>query len=349
MYYFIYLLLQLVGLSARGPSANTGQPVGSGHLPVVVADAQGLLHLVYGQDSTIYYAAASSRFESPVAVATLPNLVAGAKRGPQVAVTDRYVVITAVNRTGDVFAYSLDRRTRHWSSATRINDVPAIAKEGFQAVAGASDGTFHAVWLDLRGDRQNKIVGTTSHDGGRTWSANQTIYRSPDGSVCECCRVSLTARGSDVYVQFRNWLGGSRDLYLAHSSDGGLTWAPAQKSGTGTWKLNACPMDGGAVVLTPSGQPLTAWRRDTVLYTCVPGQPEQRIIAGRNVTVAAGQSGTVLAWDAGGTVWLKSGNEPPIALGTGQMPSVAIVGQTALCVWEDKGQVMMRSVQVAGR
>ncbi len=351
MNYLFYLLLHWYGLSITGQSQNTGQVVAVGHLPVVVADARGVIHLAYGQDSTIYYATATgatARFDAPVAVAVLPNLVAGAKRGPQVAVTNQNVVITAVNRMGDIFAWSLDRHTGRWSSAVRINDVPAIAKEGFQAVTGASDGTFHAVWLDLRGDKQNKIVGTTSHDGGRTWSPNQVIYRSPDGSVCECCRVSITARGKDVYVQFRNWLGGSRDLYLTHSADGGRTYAPAQKTGTGTWKLNACPMDGGAVVLTPSGQPLTVWRRDTVLYTCVPGQPEQAIATGRNITAATGNAGTVLAWDQGGTVWVKSGNGLPAALGTGQMPGVAITGQTALCVWEEKGQVMMGRVKLTG-
>ncbi len=343
------MLLQLGVVLAHGQTAETGQKVAMGHLPVVSTDAGGTVHLVYGQDSTIYYATAtgqSAGFSQPVAVATLSKLVTTAKRGPQVAATKDYVVITAVNRGGDVFGYSLDRRTGKWSAATRMNDVPTVALEGFQAVAGAINGTFHSVWLDLRDDRKNKIVGATSQDGGRTWSANRVIYRSPSGTVCECCKVSIAARNNDVYVQFRNFLDGSRDLHLAHSTDGGKTFPSVQKLGAGTWKLNACPMDGGAVVLSPTGQPLTTWRRETMLYTCQPGQPEQAVAVGKNVTLASGTAGSVVAWDEQGTVWLKQNDSQPVALGKGQMPSLAVVGQSVVCVWEANGQVMLATVSL---
>ncbi|WP_421827700.1 sialidase family protein [Larkinella sp.] len=344
---FFYLVLYGFAILLTGPVADSDHLVAPGHLPVVVAEPSGKLHLTFGQDSAIYYATTSTKtasFGTPTVVAVLPNLVAGAKRGPQIAVTAQYVVISAVNRAGDLFAYSLDRATGRWSSAVRMNDVPQIAKEGFQAVAGASRGVFHAAWLDLRDDKKNKIVGTTSRDGGRTWSANHVIYRSPDGTVCECCRVSMAAKNNDVYVQFRNWLDGSRNLYLAHSTDGGKTYAPAQKLGTGTWPLKACPMDGGAVAVSAAGQPFTAWRRENTLYTCQPGEPEQAIATGRNVTLTAGSTGPLLAWDDAGTVWVKSGNKPAVSVGKGQMPSVAVAGKTAVCVWELEGKVMTGTV-----
>lgn len=348
MRYLFVFLLPLWVVSAKAQSITTPQKVASGHLPVIIADADadGMVHLVYGQDSTIYYATAKNQttsFSSPGKVATLPDLVAGAKRGSQVAITNQYIVITAVNRQGDIFAYSLNRATNQWSPAVPINDVPQIAKEGFQAIAGTNNGTFHVAWLDLRDDKKNKIVGATSRDGGRTWSANQVIYRSPDGTVCECCKVSIAAKDNDVYVQFRNWLDGSRNLYLAHSTDGGKTYVTAQKLGTGNWKLTACPMDGGAVVLSATGRPLTTWRRENMLYTCSPGEPEKPITTGRNVTLALGTARPVLAWDEGGTVWVKSADNPAIAMGRGQMPSVAVSGKMAFCVWESDGQIMINS------
>ena len=326
---------------------STPQKVALGHLPVVQADAKGTMHLVYGLDSTIYYTTANSAtdsFKLPTRVATLSNLVAGAKRGPQLAISEQFIVITAVNRQGDIFAYSLNRTTKQWSPAVRINDVPQVAKEGFQAVVGTGNDIFHATWLDLRDDKKNKIVVATSRDGGHSWSANQVIYHSPDGSVCECCRVSIAARDNDVYVQFRNWLDGARNLYLAHSTDGGKTYGSAQKLGIGSWQLTACPMDGGAVVLLPSGHPLTTWRRQNTLYTCLLGQPETSVATGRNVTIALDTDKPVLAWDEGGSVWVKSADNSAITIGKGQMPSLAVSGKTALCVWESEGQVMTNSV-----
>lgn len=345
----ITLLSFLFGLLTPEPP-NSEQRLAAGHLPVVVTDPAGTVHLTYGQDSTIYYATASgqpARFSQPIAVATLHELVAGAKRGPQIAATDRYVVITVVDRTGDLFSYTLDRRSGKWSGATRLNDVPAVAKEGFQAVASASAGTFHAVWLDLRGNGQNKIVGATSTNGGRTWAANRVIYQSPGGSVCECCRVSIAARNNDVYVQFRNWLDGSRDLYLAHSRDGGRTYPSVQKLGAGTWKLAGCPMDGGGLALTKSGKPTTVWRREKTLYACQPGEPEKALTTGQNVTIASNATGSTTAWDDNGTVWLQHNSHAPTALGKGKMPSLALTGQAAVCVWEADGQVMMRNISIS--
>jgi hypothetical protein len=339
------LALFITSQVACGFTASA-QPVATGHLPVVAVDKSGTIHLVYGQDSTIYYISSlknTSSLSKPNEVAVLPNLVAHAKRGPQLAVTDQYVVITAVDKVGDVFAYSLDRRTNRWSPATRINDVPAIAKEGFQAVAGTHNGTFHSAWLDLRDDKKNKIVGATSTDGGRTWSTNKVIYRSPSGTVCECCKVSIVAKSEDVYVQFRNWLDGSRDIYLAHSKDGGRTYAQPEKLGRDTWKLNACPMDGGAVALERLGKPLTVWRRENKLFTCQPGEPEQEIATGRNVTLATASKNRAIAWDEAGTVWLKINDKSPASLGKGQMPSIALTSQAAICVWESDGQIMMQS------
>ena len=45
-----------------------------------------------------------------------------------------------------------------------------------------------------------------------------------------------------------NSLDGNRDMYLVRSEDGGRTFGPPEKLGAGTWKLAACPMDGGDLV-----------------------------------------------------------------------------------------------------
>ncbi|MEJ7682118.1 MAG: sialidase family protein [Segetibacter sp.] len=101
-------------------------------------------------------------------------------------------------------------------------------------------------WL-LKSPKGQNVYGAKSVDGGKTWSKNILVYESPDSTVCECCKPSVTMKGNNVYVMFRNWLNGSRDLYVIKSSDGGKSFAQAQKLGKGSWKLNGCPMDGGGL------------------------------------------------------------------------------------------------------
>ncbi len=110
-------------------------------------------------------------------------------------------------------------------------------------VLSADGQNAFAVWLDLR-DKHNKIFGAKSTDGGKTWGKNIMIYASPDTTVCECCKPSVVMKGNNIYVMFRNWLNGNRDLHIIQSTDIGLNFGQAQKLGAGSWTLNGCPMDG---------------------------------------------------------------------------------------------------------
>src|SRR5207249_5361510 len=123
-----------------------------------------------------------------------------------------------------------------------------------------------AVWLELRENKQNKIFGEKSNDSRKTWSKNSLIYASPDSTVCECCKPSVAMKGTAVYVMFRNWLNGNRDLYLIRSSDGGNTFGHAQKLGNGNWALNGCPMDGGGLTINKNGDPETVGKRQSKIF-----------------------------------------------------------------------------------
>src|SRR6476620_9685371 len=103
------------------------------------------------------------------------------------------------------------------------------------------------------------------------------IYASPDTTVCECCKPSVAVKGNNVFVMFRNWLNGNRDLYLIQSSDGGIKFGEAKKLGIGSWALNGCPIDGGNVVIDKDGNPLTVWNRKGIIYACRPGQEEIKL------------------------------------------------------------------------
>ena len=145
MLHLLYTFLYWGALITNYPSLTNARLIAKGHLPVITADAEGRVHLVYGQDSTIHYAMLNGQSKPLVqTVAVLSGLVAVAKRGSQLALTGNSIVITAVNRAGNLFAYSREQKTNQWSTPTRINDVPEVAKEGFQAVAGTASSTVYA-------------------------------------------------------------------------------------------------------------------------------------------------------------------------------------------------------------
>ena len=251
MVYVPALLLFVLSL-LPGP-ANEGQQIGQGIHPSVTTDPAGGVHVVYGRGSVVFYTASRNgeTYSEPVLVDSVPGLHLGASRGPQIAATATSVVITAIDKPGNIWAYSLNRATGKWLPRVRVTDVADMAKEGFVALTAGSDNVYNAAWLDLRGNKHNKLVGSRSTDGGQTWSPNKIIYESPDGTVCECCQLSEVSQGTHVALMFRNFLNGSRDMYLLESTDGGQTFGKAQKVGEGTWKLNACPNGWWRIVYGP--------------------------------------------------------------------------------------------------
>ena len=89
-----------------------------------------------------------------------------------------------------------------------------------------------------------------------------------------------------MWAMWRNWLGGSRDFYVASSSDGGATFQAAEKLGRGTWPLNACPMDGGGIISAGKNGVFTTWRREDRVFTARSGEAEVEIGAGKDPALA---------------------------------------------------------------
>jgi hypothetical protein len=164
-------------------------------------------------------------------------------------------------------------------------------------MAAGPQGRLYCVWLDLR-NKRTEIMGASSTDGGKTWSENRLVYRSPDGSVCECCHPSVAfAPDGTLFVMWRNSLGGYRDMYLARSKDGGRTFESAVRLGTGTWQLDACPMDGGAIAVDEAGAVHTVWRREKTVYaTNGKPKPESRLGDGEQPWLTLTSTGPAIVW-----------------------------------------------------
>ena len=340
LFFFILISVAFLSSCQDGKTENESTVIGQGQMPNVARDNFGNIHVVYGNGDSILYAYSTDKgktFSSPSLIAVLPKLTASHTRGPQIAATSNGLSVTACNNRGDIFSFCKDA-SGHWLQSARVNDVDTVAKENLMALAADGDNVF-AVWLDLR-DKHNKIFGAKSIDGGKTWSKNIMVYASPDKTVCACCKPSVAIKGNNVYVMFRNWLDGNRDLYLIQSSDGGNSFGEAQKLGKGNWALNGCPMDGGSVVINKNGNPETVWNRKGTIYACEPGKEEIKLGEGRSCTMESINGKEVYAWVEDGNIIVMKPQGMKKNLGKGQLPILKDVNNDhVLCVWENDKQI----------
>jgi len=330
----------------NNPEAND-VIIANGQMPAIAKDNNQNLHVVYGTGDSIMYTYSNDKgksFSAPSVVSVLPGLVASHMRGPQIAATANGINIIACNNMGDIFSYN-KKGDENWIKGNKVNDVDTIAKEGFISVSGDEQNEF-AVWLDLRNNRRNKIYGAKSNDGGKTWSQNQLVYVSPDSTVCECCKPSVLVKGNNVYVMFRNWLMGNRDLYLIQSSDGGKGFRQAQKLGNGNWKLNGCPMDGGGLAISKEGIQ-TVWRREKNIYASMPGLPEEEIGQGKGCTIETVNGKNIYAWNDNESVILLDEKGTKKIVGKGDLPTIkAIDNYHVICIWEKDKQIHASIVEL---
>jgi len=234
-------------------------------------------------------------------VADVPNLSLGMRRGPRIAATGKTVVVSAIGgklgkgKDGDLFAWRSIDGGQNWYGPVMVNDVPASAREGLHAMAAGKDGAFACTWLDLR-NKQTELRLATSKDGA-TWSENHLAYQAPDGPICQCCHPSIAFdQQGTVHLLWRNLIAGDRDMYRSSSADGGAVFSSAVKLGRGSWKLNACPMDGGSFDVH-DGRVVTAWRRERIVYaTFGDDGNEVRLGPGEQPVIASTSAGAVVAW-----------------------------------------------------
>jgi len=344
-------LLLALALAVDPAAVVVGAELASPRQPQLAVGDDGVIHLVFGDGTRLYYThskgVAPLRFARPVKVADVPNMPLGMRRGPRVAAAGNTIVVTAIGgpkgkgRDGDLFAWRSTDVGKTWKGPARVNDAEASAREGLHAMAASPDGTFACTWLDLR-TRRTTLQVSTSKDGQK-WSSNVLAYESPSGSICECCHPSLVYdENKSLHLFWRNSIDGFRDMYRSVSTDGGKSFAAALKLGIGSWKLNACPMDGGSIAIH-EGKALTAWRREHVVYaTFGDDEKEVRLGDGEQPAVAALDSGALVVWikrRPGDLLLQREMDAKPTRLATDAADPVAASssdGKHAIIAWEGK-------------
>jgi hypothetical protein len=272
-------------------------------------------------------------------------MLLGRHRGPRVAISGNTIVVSAIaSDPGDLLAWRSIDGGRTWSAPVVVNDTPKAAREGLHAMAADAEGHMAMAWLDDRTAPGKKLYGAFSNDAGKTWSHNVMLYQSPERTICECCHPSLVSLGRGEFgVMWRNAVGGSRDLYAMRLRDGAASGAPA-KQGTGTWKLDACPMDGGGIVAR-NGQLSSAWRRDHEIYLAEAGKPEIKLGAGQDVSLGSNDRGLYAIWTADGGIDLYAAGKTTRLAPVGAFPAiVSLADGSMLAAWEENGAISLTNV-----
>ena len=340
----LYLALLLaMRLTPQTPDAPLKQPQ--------MAVQGDTIAMTYGARNAVYFVRSDDggrTFSKAVKVAEAPYIALGMHRGPRiVSLRNNAIVISAITggvrgKEGDLMSWRSTDGGKKWSPGVQVNDTKHAAREGLHGMAARPDGTVWTVWLDLRANRM-QLYGSVSRDGGATWGVNQRIYDSPDGHICECCHpTALLGPDGQMFAMWRNWLGGSRDLYVAESRDGS-TWN-ARKLGSGTWPLNACPMDGGGIVLDSKGSLHSAWRRDGTVYATGADGKEIQLGQGKNPAIAASKHGIYVAWQEGPNVVIRKPSGT-VTLGPGTFPTLASTGDRVYAAWERDGAIQLELIR----
>ena len=314
-------------------------------------------HTVYvacGTPTSLIVARSENNGEFFLPARTIPitgHLSLGMHRGPRIVALGDTVIVSAIvgdqggGKDGDVLVWRSADRGQRWSKPVRINGVAGSAREGLHAMV-ANGSTVAAAWLDLR-EKGTTLATAVSADGGATWDSDVVAYRSPTGTICECCHPSLAVEASGrITAMFRNERDGARDMYLVSSGDGGTTWDAARRLGTGTWMLKACPMDGGALLLGHKGELQTVWRREQTVYLATPGAAEVALATGVNPAMALSGGGPVVLWNGadGLTVQVPDG-KPTTVDRAGRFGAIAVTGSGAAVVAFERGVIAVARQQ----
>jgi hypothetical protein len=329
-------------LQPVSPTAPNRQPQ--------LASGNGMVAMVFGSGESIWFTGSSDNgrtWGKAAKVADLPKLLLGRHRGPRVIISGNTIVVSAVSSDpGDLLAWRSTDGGRTWSKPVTVNDQPKASREGLHAMAADAEGHLAAAWLDDRrlDDRTpngKRLFGAFSNDGGATWGKNVLLYQSPDGTICQCCSPSLVSLGNAEFVaMFRNAIGGSRDLYTLRLG-GGKPVGAAEKAGVGTWKLDACPMDGGGMAMQ-NGKIATAWRREHDVYLAEPGKPEIKVGTGMDVAFGANKQGFYVLWStpAGIEMHVPNAMKSTHLSDVGAFPAIVTLPDGGmLAAWEEQGAI----------
>ena len=272
--------------------------------PAIRRFPQREVYVVYGTPNSVQIVRSTNKgatFEPPRTIAQVGALALGYRRGPRVVVVGNTILVTAIagekgrGQDEDLRSWHSIDRGETWSDDGRIHEAAGAAREGLHALARGINGQVFCAWIDLA-EGEPRICGALSSIPylGR-WGETRVVYGDASG-ICPCCAPStaIDAKGR-IYVMWRGNAHGARDMVVAWSDDQGATFSEPRKIGTGTWPLEACPMDGGGIEAR-SGRLRSVWRRESDIFLAQLGDAERKIGEGEQPCLVWTRADEFAAW-----------------------------------------------------
>jgi len=131
-----------------------------------------------------------------------------------------------------------------WQYAGNPADDGDNGDHGFIALAAASNGDFHAIWIDKRNGKHKGLYAARYHSADNEWLANRTV----DDHTCMCCWNVMEADDQGrLFALYRDI--NPRDMAMAMSGDNGNTWSQKGPVGDFDWDFQGCPHVGGSLAI----------------------------------------------------------------------------------------------------
>jgi hypothetical protein len=252
------------------------------HSPLAKFGRNGDLYVAwFANAADIYFARsadAGSTFSVPVKVSSqiTSNIYTSLlQRTPRFVVDTRGVIHMTwteerMNGQNDIWYVRSTDRGNTWTMPKSIMDPDdsATYPQDFCNIACDSSDNLYVAYLDFRGvvrgvQENAQLYLTRSLDGGATWTepvvANK--FKNGIGGTCECCKLDIAVtRSGAVDIAFRSNIDNKRDVWLARSSDRGVTFDSTIRIQTGTWTVPGCPTTGPSIGLDAKDNLYFAWR-----------------------------------------------------------------------------------------
>ena len=122
---------------------KTNSIIAAGQLPQLARDKNNL-YVVYGTGDSIMYSQSSDNgntFSKPLIISVVPNVYAFAMRGPQIAVANDNIIVTACTTLGNIFSF-YKNKNGEWAQGSKVNDADTVCKEGLMALSADGNNAF---------------------------------------------------------------------------------------------------------------------------------------------------------------------------------------------------------------